>query len=124
MNQATIRNYNKRGSYNFFEFSIPSILSNSTSEEYALSIAPVDFGNLIEVYVVCGSTNYTLSLRIVPGTTCPSIDEIFRAEEINLYENDTGFIIPFISSTIYAVVSNLDLVNATGEITIKLGMHG
>lgn len=124
MSTGILNSYNKKGSFNFFEFLMSNVSTNTESANYSFDISPLSFGTLAQVYSVCSSEDYDFSIRDIFGVTVPSVDEIYRSEEINKYENNVGVNVPFVAGTLYGVLTNNDLTNNTGTITILLGIHG
>ncbi len=100
------------------KFTLPSIAASS-SEEIQL---PTSVKGVIQgIRIVSTSVNYTISLRTQQSLIAPSINEILKIENINLYHNEVDLLIPYICEEyLYLLVTNIDSTNATGVIDLEL----
>jgi len=93
---------------------------------YAATEQNIFNGMLRGVSVACDSTDFDISIRTKSNGLADSVDEIFRVTNINKYRSDVnleqGWVNndPTNTSKLYAVITNQDLVRATGAVTIKI----
>jgi hypothetical protein len=109
------------GGVKYIEYSIPSVATLTTLSDVALAIERYT-GRLFEVKVLSASPNYTFSLFNSIGLSHPNINEIYRIENINLYNFDTEPKASFdtVDNLLYSTIINHDSLIATGVITITL----
>ena len=116
--------------FDVYNFTLATVAAGVTSSEVELDISPLKQGNLVGVSIVCVSTNYTLSIRRKTGVVTPSIDEILKVTSINLDYMNVDLALPFKNTDtiqlekLYAVIANVDPINATGSITLELYLRG
>jgi two-component SAPR family response regulator len=114
------------------EFTLGTVAADSTGG------GPLDFesvagqnifnGILRNLSVSCDSTDYDISLRTKSNGQEDTIDEIYRAVDINKYRFDDDLHVGWVNSDptntskLYAVITNNDLARATGAVRINLTM--
>ena len=93
---------------------------------YAATEQNIFNGILRGVSVACDSTDFDISIRTKSNGLADSVDEIYRVTNINKYRSDDdlnqGWVNgdPTNTSKLYCVVTNQDLVRATGAVTVKI----
>ena len=110
---------------------LSSVAKDTTGYEEAVTVTAtgednVHMGVLRGVNVSCGSENFNVSIRSATKAKPNSRDEIFRYDGANskLLEDDLN--VGWINgdtprnNNLYVVVTNKDLVNATGVINVQL----
>lgn len=83
-------------------------------------------GILRNLAISCDSTDFDVSIRTKSNGLQDSVDEIYRATDINKYRSDDNLHVGWVNndptntSKLYVVITNNDLVRATGTVTLKL----
>jgi hypothetical protein len=74
--------------------------------------------------VTLSSTDFDVSIREKSGITPPSVYEILKREDNNLNWGESGIVVPFnnadSSSYLYMKITNTDVTNSTGTVTLAL----
>jgi len=112
------------------DFSLGSIAADSTGG------GPLDFnsvagqnvfnGILRNVAIACDSTDFDVSIRTKSNGQPDSIDEIYKVTDISKYRSDDDLYVGWVNndptntSKLYVVITNNDLVRATGTVSVKL----
>ena len=105
-----------------YRFSVPSIGASSISDDIQFALnTPAKFEN---IRVSCASTNYDFSIRLESGITLPSLEEIYRAVNLNRTFSDDLIEVWWGKPTgadmnnLYGVITNSS-GTATGEVTFE-----
>lgn len=105
-----------------FEFNISAtVLAGADSPIYNMDIYPLTKGHINTILTKCASSTYTISLfDIEEGLP------IFQETAINEQhlENNVGAMFYNTDSLLYCLLSNTDVGNATGVITISVVLQG
>lgn len=106
-----------------FRYQLNPVPGGSVSEEARLLC--LASGEIIIVRVLCSSPNYTFSLRSKQGATSPTLDEIYRSEEIEYRYDDTSIGMVYVNEDdpeanyLYVVITNVS-ATPTGPIWVEL----
>jgi len=112
------------------EFTFSSIAADSTGGgalDFESGLGQKVLNGLIRgVSVACDSTDFDISLRTKSNGQADSVDEIYRVTDISKYRSDNNLLQGWVNndspaeSKLYAVITNNDLVRATGIVTVKI----
>jgi len=112
------------------EFTFSSIAAGGSGggalDFYIVTDQKISNGVLRGVSAACNSLDFDVSLRTSASAAADTVDEIYRATGINKYRSDDNLYQGWvntdatITSKLYLTLTNNDLVNATGVITIKI----
>jgi len=112
------------------EFTFGSIAADSTGG------GPLDFlvatsqnipnGILRGVSVACSSTDFNVSIRTKSNAQADTVDEVYRVTGINKFRSDDDLYQGWVNndspigSKLYLTLTNVDIGNATGTVTVKI----
>lgn len=123
----TIRIYERTLIQNF---TLGSVAADNTGggplDFYTVAEQNVFNGILRNVAVASDSTDFDVSIRTKSNGQADSVDEIYKAIDINKYRSDDDLHVGWVNndptntSKLYVVVTNNDLVRATGTVNIRV----
>lgn len=112
------------------EFEIDSIAADSTGGgalDFLVGSGQKVFNGILRgVSIACSSEDFDVSIRTKSNALANTVDEVYRAIDIDKYRSDDnlyqGWVNndPTIASKLYLTLINVDAVNATGLITVKI----
>lgn len=111
------------------KFTLSSVAASGTGSEETLNLSGYSKGIIKNLRIASSSTNYKISIRNKTGASADTINEILVYSAINKDTSDDTLSLFFenqdttVVSKLYAIITNSDGTNATGSLSLEIGIE-